>query len=115
MNSKTHDALLLLARDLDDRSAMITVCEENREAIRAAFRRWIAGSKHRNCVEVGVMVRVCRAAHLFDPKKHRAEAWVFNGANIPRACRTNKMDLPRGLPHLRLRFRLRKVTRRKLA
>lgn len=52
MSSKTHDALLCLARNPDDSDAMITVYEENREAIRAAFRRWIDGRKHTNYVEV---------------------------------------------------------------
>ena len=60
---------------------MIIVYEENRDAIRAAFRRWIGGRKHRNVVEVGLMLEVCKMACLFDPKKHRAEDWVFQQAN----------------------------------
>jgi hypothetical protein len=60
---------------------MITVYQENREAIRAAFRRWIGGRKHRNFVELRLMAQVCRTAYLFDPKKHRAEAWVFQRAD----------------------------------
>jgi hypothetical protein len=65
--SKTHDALLYLARNPDDYDAMLTVYQENREAIRAAFRRWIGGRNYRNFVEVGLMVHVCRMASLFDP------------------------------------------------
>jgi len=60
---------------------MIIVYQENRDAIRAAFRRWIGGRKHRNYVEVSLMVQVCKMAYLFDPKKHRAETWVFQRAN----------------------------------
>ncbi len=81
MSSKTHDALLCLARNPDDSDAMITVYGENREVIGAAFRRWIGGRKHKNYVEVGMMLQVCKTAHLFDPKKHRAETWVFQRAN----------------------------------
>ncbi len=81
MNSKTHDALLCLARNPDDCDAMIIVYQENRDAIRAAFRRWIGGRKYRNVLELGMMVQVCKMAYLFDPKKHRAEAWVFERAN----------------------------------
>ena len=81
MNSKTHDALFCLSRNPDDNDAMIIVYEENRDAIRAAFRRWIGGQKYRNVVELGLMLQVCKTAHLFDRKKHRAEAWVFQQAN----------------------------------
>jgi hypothetical protein len=43
--------------------------------------RWAGAQAHRNVVEVGLMVQVCKMAYLFDPKKHRAETWVFQRAN----------------------------------
>ncbi len=91
MSCKTHEALLSLGRNPDDKDAMLAIYEENRDTIRAAFRRWVVDRKHQNLVEAGVMMHILKVARFYDPTMDSPEDWVFQHAN--QYCLEFRVDL----------------------
>jgi hypothetical protein len=49
---------------------------------RSIVRRWIGGREYRNYVEIGIMALIIRTAHQYDSRRHGAEAWVSQRANL---------------------------------
>jgi hypothetical protein len=75
-NLPMNEALLRLAEDQEDAVALITVFQENREAITAEVTRWLGTDAKYDEASKDVLLKIGENARCFNPQVHDARKWV---------------------------------------
>jgi hypothetical protein len=77
-----EEAILRLARDGDDESALIAIAENNGDRLKVAIGRHFSGRATRKKALNTLLVRISRRAKYFLPGQDDADRWIEHCAEL---------------------------------
>jgi hypothetical protein len=92
-NLYLNEALLRLAEDQEDAVALITVFQENREAITEEVTRWLGSDSKYEEASKNILLKIGENARCFRPEVHDARKWVAEYAY--RECARLRLEIER--------------------
>jgi hypothetical protein len=77
-----EEAILRLAQDAEDDSALLAFAENNLDTLRVTVKRHFSGSAERNRLLITLLIRISWRAKYFIPGHDHADKWVEGCAEM---------------------------------